>query len=1006
MFSCLEGTPHGATNFVTFPLAASLPFMATRDFSMTVVRPDDLLLFRLHFVNVDDTVSGQAGGGADSRLIVHFQPQHVAEQAFFEGPPPETPLPPGQVGSRMAGPSRLAFRIPPGDHVDLTLPGVLAALKRLPLIVTAVARYERPAAFGCLGGLFAPLKLLSLALPPKIVAPGRFETAIEAPYRLVLSPDAEGSWDHSDKAVKPDGRIELWHTRLGSRRESKDPRVRAVWSPDFQATLQDPDSPPFHPFRTSLDARDRNQIVHSTSDFHIDNFTPDPVKTERLMLTTLGAWIDVRGEWKSPFGFSLEGWRHVATMGRDHFVRVVVAGYLLPFGHRASFVKVTERKFVRDLQRPGFIAYDLQRFFIIVREPRRGYDTRDLPFRSVEILTRVTPDLAEPILIEGFPAFWPRFAPAPGMPIVEFPFQLAGTDWEGRRIELTAPLIFIEKTAEENATQRGKVVDAYNALDVENPLRKRPFAGQPIAFAISKESGDTTLEAQSISFGAAAVPAAAPPPHFRPVMAQAHVDIPAVQQLTNSSAASRIGWESSYVTNGTGTAIGNAANIFARVTSKADLTFAAQQSGGLATPDLTITALSRSLGPVGGNVDKMVQPLGEFDPADVFGKHAEPQVLPLVELMGGIALSDIIRPLQFTNAASTAGAIPQLRTIRDGNLITTRYLWSLTRDQIRDDSKIFIPQPGTTFLLESEVQKHLDSTAPPTFRSKGMLTNFGVLILPDTPLVRIDFNSVSFTAEPGKKPDTSVELKGLKFLGILEFVDKLRELIPADGFSDPPSLEVGSDGIRVGFSVGIPTVGVGIMTMQNLSLSAGFFLPFTKQPMNFRFAFCERQQPFILTVSGLGGGGFVAVNIGLHGVTSLEASLEFGASVALNLGVAAGAATIMAGFYFQMAEGGNFQLTGYLRACGELSVLGIISVCVELYLGLSYSGKGTSHPNALWGQASLTVKIKIAFFSKSVGVSMEREFAGSDPLFLDVLEPPDWKLYCDAFGDYAGVGGA
>ena len=35
----------------------------------------------------------------------------------------------------------------------------------------------------------------------------------------------------------------------------------------------------------------------------------------------------------------------VATLGRDHYVRVMYAGYLWPFGHAASLIKVTERKF-------------------------------------------------------------------------------------------------------------------------------------------------------------------------------------------------------------------------------------------------------------------------------------------------------------------------------------------------------------------------------------------------------------------------------------------------------------------------------------------------------------------------------------------------------------------------------------------------------------------------------------------------------------------------------------
>jgi hypothetical protein len=54
----------------------------------------------------------------------------------------------------------------------------------------------------------------------------------------------------------------------------------------------------------------------------------------------------------------------------------------------------------------------------------------------------------------------------------------------------------------------------------------------------------------------------------------------------------------------------------------------------------------------------------------------------------------------------------------------------------------------------------------------------------------------------------------------------------------------------------------------------------------------------------------------------------------------------------------------------------------------------------LWGQASLTVKIEILFFSTSVSVSMEKEFAGSDPMFRDMLTPADWVEYTEAFAAY------
>ena len=99
----------------------------------------------------------------------------------------------------------------------------------------------------------------------------------------------------------------------------------------------------------------------------------------------------------------LEAWTHRAAMGRDYYVRVIYAGFLFPFGHAASLIKVTERKFEDIPENKGRAAYLRQRFFIVVREPVKTYpgsqqrhEGRDFPFTQVEILTRVTPNLDQP----------------------------------------------------------------------------------------------------------------------------------------------------------------------------------------------------------------------------------------------------------------------------------------------------------------------------------------------------------------------------------------------------------------------------------------------------------------------------------------------------------------------------------------------------------------------------------------------------------------------------------
>ena len=234
-------------------------------------------------------------------------------------------------------------------------------------------------------------------------------------------------------------------------------------------------------------------------------------------------------------------------------------------------------------------------------------------------------------------------------------------------------------------------------------------------------------------------------------------------------------------------------------------------------------------------------------------------------------------------------------------------------------------------------------------------------------------------------------------MGPLKFVDTIRQILPENGFSDPPYLDVTAAGIRAGYSLGVPSVGVGVFSLQNLSLSAGLSLPFVDQPAGVRFALSERHKPFLVSVALFGGGGFFALGLNARGIEQIEAAIEFGGNISLNLGVASGGVYVMAGIYFCMT-GTEVKLTGYLRCGGYLSVLGLISISIEFYLGFTYRKKGESGGEA-WGQASVKVSVKIAFFSVSVTLSIERRFAGAagDPTFAELVEPDDWQEYCAAF---------
>jgi hypothetical protein len=262
---------------------------------VAVIRPEDLLHFELELVNLRLATDGGAArlvprkAESAAYLIVHLQPQHITEKAYYESEEAATseqPEPP-PVAARLSGPSRLVFSVPSNQPaIPYTLESVLAACSSLPLKVPRIALPPDPPPSRTIGPagimhrlrrrprtiikpgavradrttiraaqpaaqatpqLLAERPDVQLILPPPS-EPGPLETAIEAPYRLFLAPHRKSAWAHALAPVPGvTGRYELWHTRLAVRdddgsvdEENRHYRtLRAVWSPDYN-----PETPP------------------------------------------------------------------------------------------------------------------------------------------------------------------------------------------------------------------------------------------------------------------------------------------------------------------------------------------------------------------------------------------------------------------------------------------------------------------------------------------------------------------------------------------------------------------------------------------------------------------------------------------------------------------------------------------------------------------------------------------------------------------------------------------
>nr|WP_073185920.1 hypothetical protein [Tessaracoccus bendigoensis] len=276
-----------------------------------LLRTDDLIDLRLEATGC--TLEPIDGGselvcGPDSALVLHFPPQHIGEQVWQTMPAPPAP-PPTPSQHVAAGPTRIVYQLAEGTRIPFTLDGVLAALPDLPLRVSKLATAAGEALDG--------------AGPEP---PADDETAIEAPYHLVVSPGPQGAFSHAVAPVGPPGRAELWRTRLTVRRDdgTLDDAdagrriVRALWNRDQDQAPADfipgsDDDQPLKPF-------DRYAIVAQTHGGIPEN-ADTPLLVANLALSSLGAWFDWRQTWE--FGQSIADYRHQAFMGRDGYVRVV-----------------------------------------------------------------------------------------------------------------------------------------------------------------------------------------------------------------------------------------------------------------------------------------------------------------------------------------------------------------------------------------------------------------------------------------------------------------------------------------------------------------------------------------------------------------------------------------------------------------------------------------------------------------------------------------------------------
>ena len=143
--------------------------------NVEVLRAEDHVVLWIEGINlvVESAVEGsylvRVDPAADAFLVVHLPLQSITETAYRES----AQVGPGLADRRAAGPSRLAFRVP--DRIA-SIPFTAESL----LDWSALEPHLPPAARALPGAVPDPV-------PDAVSEPAAEETAIEMPYRMVLS---------------------------------------------------------------------------------------------------------------------------------------------------------------------------------------------------------------------------------------------------------------------------------------------------------------------------------------------------------------------------------------------------------------------------------------------------------------------------------------------------------------------------------------------------------------------------------------------------------------------------------------------------------------------------------------------------------------------------------------------------------------------------------------------------------------------------------------------------
>ncbi len=916
------------------------------------IRRQDLAVIGVRWTGLSPSGANELEATSDdARLVVTLPPQAIGEQvsAAFEGQPFASPQPRRGLP---AAPSQLALSMQRGDRLSLSLTALFEAIERASV---------------------------RTGLPAK----GLMHTMLDMPSGLLWWPLAtDGGAVRIQSTRKTSGDVNaawpLW--RIDLRGNTLVPAVDAGLQMQAWAARPDPTPQPFaDPAVMSLSSDDRRDIVVRAR--------AGPVPTvERLRLATPGGDLRALGAWPDLI------WQHDVQFGRDQSVYVQRSGRLFPFGHRATLFTVTTRELVappppappmpppapspspfppapfpsppppfppnpplmhgstvgtrltRAASSPQASASLVQRSVLIVEDPvcltadASGAPARAFPFDAV-------------VLLETY--FDGVTAAGSGGPLIHdkagnvhlFALRLAHPSGD---LSLSLPLAFVPDNPAFNAQNLNEHWAREAAVTLPGVLTDLLRMPQP--------KQNDLIELHGLQW-TAEVRADNP---WLPRIDTFDAVLPALRAMELSfDSPRRLRFDPA----------GDVRAPMRLVEEIAiDFTKKASRSGGLVTPRYAVNAVSRTLGPV---PDQALDGLTQT----ALAAFRESRLL-------GISLAELID-------LSLPAQAPTVVPLKDGvRVIGGTMTWTLP---LKDVGPILVERNNTK----------LNLTAVVNARGSDVTCTINDLSyqLPRK-LLTIGFSSIVWHQPPAQPAALDLRGVSLEFGAELnlfkDLLDRAMELIGVPGGLHVRKL---ANSVIASWDLPIPEASCVSFTLRHVALRLAVEVPLDDKPVTASLGFSSRDKPFSLTVLGLGGGGHVALTFGGKEL-GIEASMEFGALVALNLGVVSAEVHAFGGIRFERLDGGDVRLTAYIRIGGSVNLLGLISVALELLVQLAYEAKD----NSLVGSASIVIEVDLTFYSDSFRLDSGewKLLGGSGPLRklrrLDPLIARDqWLRYQASF---------